>query len=107
LSIGDWTNSAINLVIGVLLGWSAHGLIGLTTSAFWPLAILIPALFLGVLLLDWYVDAISERLFPTGVKPATTPNRKPLARRLSLPSGLAIGLIAAWLGLGLPFLGTI
>lgn len=106
MSIGDWVNSALNLVIGLLLGWAAYGLLGLVTTAFWPLIIVIPALFLGVLLLDSGLARVFERFLPTGIKPAATPRRKPLPRRLSLPLGLAFGLVAAWLGLSLPFIGT-
>ena len=106
VNIGDWFNSAVNLVIGILLGWAAYKLIGLMTTAFWPVAILIPVLFLGVLLLDRGMDVVFERFFPSGVKPARNPPPKPVGRRLSLPLGLSIGLVVAWLGFGLPFLGA-
>lgn len=107
MKLGDWANSAVNLVIGVLLGWSANGLIGLMTSTFWPLAIIIPVLFIVVLLLDGWFSAAVDKVFPTGVKPAATKRRNPLARRLSLPLGFAIGLVVARLGFGLPFLTAI
>ncbi len=107
MNIWDWANSATNLVVGLLLGWAAYGLVGLMTTAFWPLAIIIPVLFLGVLLLDSALNAVSEKFFPGGVKRPRIPRQKPLGRRLSLPLGLAIGLVVAWLGLDLPILGTI
>ena len=107
MTFGDWANSAVNLVIGVLLGWAAYGLIGLLTSAFWPLAIIIPAMFLGVLLFDSALSHVFEKILPIGVRPADNPVRKPWPRRLSLPVGLAVGLVLAWLGFSLPFIGVL
>jgi hypothetical protein len=49
---------------------------------------------------------VFERFFPSGVKVARNPRAKPHGRRLSLPLGLAIGLVVAWLGFGFPFLGA-
>lgn len=106
MGIGDWANAMINFLIGLILGWAANGLVSLVTTAFWPLAILIPTLFLGVLLFDSWFSSVVDKIFPSGVKPAKRPVRRPLARRLGLPLGLAIGLVVAWLGLGLPFVGS-
>ncbi|MEM6636115.1 MAG: hypothetical protein AAF667_09510 [Pseudomonadota bacterium] len=107
MDLWEWGNSAANLVIGILLGWAADGLIGLTTTPFWPMAILIPLLFLGVVLFDRGFSALIDRFIMGGVKPSLTPRRKPLLRRLSLPVGLAIGFALSRLGIDLPFLGTV
>ena len=110
MQVGDWANAAINLVIGVLLGSAADGLVQLATTAFWPLAVVIPLLFAGVFLFSWVLDMLTDRLFSIGVRPARTPKeegRTPLLRLLSLPVGLVLGVALARLGLDETILGAI
>jgi hypothetical protein len=110
MQVGDWANAAINLVIGVLLGSAADGLVQLATTAFWPLAVVIPLLFAGVFLFSWVLDMLTDRLFTIGVRPARTPKeegRTPLLRLLSLPVGLVLGVALARLGLDETILGAI
>ena len=110
MQIGDWFTAAINLVIGVLLGSAADGLVQLATTAFWPLAVVIPLVFAGVLLFSWVLDLLTDRLFAIGVRPARKPKeegRTPLLRLLSLPVGLVLGVALARLGLDDTILGAI
>jgi len=101
MQVGDWFNAAINLVIGVLLGSAANGFVQLATTAFWPLAVVIPLLFAVVFLFSRVLDVLTERLFTIGVRPARKPKeegRIPLPRLLSLPAGLVLGVALARLG---------
>jgi len=82
----------------------------LATTAFWPLAVVIPLLFAGVFLFSWVLDMLTDRLFTIGVRPARTPKeegRTPLLRLLSLPVGLVLGVALARLGLDETILGAI
>lgn len=105
MGVGNWIDSTVNVAIGFLLGRSAYGLTKLMTTALWPLAIIIPIIFLALWGFENWFSGTVDKLFPSGIKPANRPTRKPLARRLSLPFGFAIGVIVSWLGLGLHFLG--
>jgi len=111
MTVGDWVNSAAMLAMGVLLGLVVHNLSKLVgTAYFWPMLILIPVLFGGVILLDRVVDGLFERIFPSGVKAAPKPQgkaRRPLALLLSLPTGFTIGVIGAQFGLSALVLETI
>lgn len=104
MTFGDWANSAVNLVIGCFLGTAAYGIIKLSTTSFWPLAIMIPLLFFGIFVIDLALDRIFHAALPGGTKPATKPKKKPVLRRLSLPTGLVIGFLLAWVGIGQPLL---
>lgn len=102
MQVGDWFTAAINLVIGVLLGSAADGLVKLATTAFWPLAVVIPLLLAGVFLFSWVLDVLTDRLFTIGIRPARKPKqegRTPLPRFLSLPVGVVLGVAIARLGL--------
>lgn len=102
MQVGDWFNAAINLVIGVLLGSAADGLVQLATTAFWPLALVIPLLFAGVFVFSWLLDLLTDRFFTIGVRPAPKrqePVHTPLPRLLSLALGLVLGVALARLGL--------
>lgn len=99
---GDWTNAALLLAVGFFLGLAGSNMVKLLGTPFWPLVILIPALFGGVVLFDMLLDRVVNRILPSGLKPATQPKtkeRKPLALLFSLPAGFLIGLIGATLGL--------
>lgn len=106
----NWFDAAIKLVIGVLLGSAADGLVQLATTAFWPLAVVIPLLFAGVFLFSWMLDLLTDRLFTVGVRPARKPKeegRTPLPQLLSLPVGIILGVALARLGLDNTVLGMI
>jgi hypothetical protein len=110
MQLGDWINAAISLVIGVLLGSAADGLVQTATTAFWPVAVITPLLFAGAFLVMWVSDKLLDRLFPIGVRPATKPQtsgRAPLPRLLSLPVGVVLGLVLARLGLDDTILGML
>jgi len=106
----NWFDAAIKLVIGVLLGSAADGLVQLATTAFWPLAVVIPLLFAGVFLFSWMLDLLTDRLFTVGVRPARKPKEEgctPLPQLLSLPVGIILGVALARLGLDNTVLGMI
>jgi len=66
------------------------------------MTIIIPVLFGGLFLFVLFLDGQIDRIFPGGVKPASrteAKQRRPLALLLSLPSGIAIGVIGAQFGL--------
>jgi hypothetical protein len=98
----DWMLAAMTFAIGVLLGVALDGLIQLVASGAWiavsKLAVFFVALFLIARTQEW----LGEKLFPSGIRPARTPGRDrktSRVRRLSLPAGLALGVIFAELGL--------
>ena len=102
MTIGDWLNSLINVVMGLLFGVAAHGLASLIGAGFWVLAILVSAPFVLVLFFDQALDRLTQRLLPSVMRPARTsapPRGKPLARTLSLPAGFVLGVLAAELDL--------
>lgn len=103
MGILDWINTALNLVLGVLLGNVIAGLVQLVATGFWVLAILMPVLFAGLLLFGGLIDGLVDRVFPSGIRPARKPKarrRLPLLRRLSLPVGIVVGVALAQVGLG-------
>jgi hypothetical protein len=100
--VGNWANTAVNFVIGTLLGVAINGLIQLVFTGAWVavlnLSVLAVTLFCILLLHDW----LGNKLFPGGIRPAREPekgSRTPLARRLGLPVGLVVGVLLAALGL--------
>lgn len=108
MQTGDWFNSAANVAIGVLLGSAAHGLVQLITTGFWPVAMILTLIFGGVILFELVSDKLFNRLFSTGIRPATKPQtsgRKPLPRILSLPTGFIFGVSMVALGLDKTLLG--
>ena len=110
MQVGDWANAAVNIVLGVFLGVVIDGLLQLATTAFWPVAVIAPLLFAGVILLERVTDKLIDPIFPSGVRPARKPRakgRKPLLRLLSLPVGLIVGMALARLGLGDAILGML
>ncbi len=111
MRIMDWFNTAVNIVVGVLLGIGIAGLVQLITTGFWFVAILIPILFAGVLLFDSLINGLVDRIFSTGIRSPRRPKarrrRAPLLKRLSLPVGILIGIALAQVGLGDPLLGII
>lgn len=103
MGLWDWINSAAFLAMGVFLGLAVNAMVQLVGTPFWPFIVIIPLLFGGVLLLDDLLDRLTGRILPGGVKPAPESHpkaRRPLVLLLSLPMGLAIGLIGAQVGLG-------
>ena len=109
MQLGDWFNAAVSLVVGVLLGWAADGLVQLVTTAFWPLAVVIPLLFAGVFVFSWLLDVLTNRFFSIGVRPARERKQDghmPLPRLLGLAMGLVLGVALARLGLDDVILGA-
>ena len=105
---GDWANAAVNLLMAVFLGIIISGLVQLISTDLWPAALLIVVLAAVLLFLESWVDVLFEKVFPSGIRPGHKSNkvrRAPTARRLSLPSGLVLGIVLAGLGLGDRFLG--
>ncbi len=103
MQLGDWLNGAALLAVGVFLGLAIHNMAQLVGTAFWPMIIIIPVLFGGVFLLVLVFDGLIDRIFPSGIVPATqqkTKERRPLALLSSLPTGIIIGVIGAHFGLG-------
>lgn len=101
MQFGDWMNMIVLVILGVLLGVAIDGLVRLLTTAFWPVAVIIPFLFISVLLLGELFDGFVDRIFPSGIRPARKPktaNRTPLLRLLSLPIGFMVGITLARLG---------
>lgn len=110
MQAGDWINATVNIVCGVFMGVAAERLIRLTTTDFWPLAVLISLLAAGLIFYVSLFDSLVDRVFSSGIRPAHKPQtvrRVPLLRRLSLPAGLVFGVVLASLGLGDGLLGWI
>lgn len=109
MEVGDWANTAVNLVLGVFVGIAIHGLMQLITTAFWPVAIVISLLFAVVPLIDYWLDWLIDRVFPSGIRAARKPQaegRTPLPRLLSLPAGLIVGVALARLDLDNAIVGA-
>lgn len=108
MEAGDWINSAINIAIGVLLGSVFYGLAQLVAGGSWLMALILLFLGAGLFLFMVLFDKLFDRLFPTGIRPARTPQAKrpkPLLRVLSLPFGFILGVVLAVLGLDTTLLG--
>lgn len=108
MKTSDWFDAVMNVVIGVFLG------VAMVASGSWFIAVLIPlsaaVLFFYMSLFDRLFDRLIDKVFPSGIRPAhkSKKTRKtPLAKRLSFPLGLVLGIILAALGLGDRFLGWI
>jgi hypothetical protein len=102
MQLGDWLNAATLLIIGVLLGIAIDAMAQLATTPYWPLVILIPLMFGGVLLLDGLLNRLANRIFPSAIRTvgkSESKPRKPLALLLSLPAGLILGIVLARFGL--------
>lgn len=102
LQAGDWANAAVKVVIGVLLGASISGVAQLILTGAWFAVFNIGVLSVVLFLIVVLHERLGEILFPSGIRPARKPKparKVPLARRLSLPAGLVLGVFLASLGL--------
>lgn len=102
MGTGDWINAAINVLIGVLLGFVIYGLVQLVASGSWLMAMILVLLGGGLFLFMILQDKLFDRLFSIGIRPARNPQPqlpKPLLRVLSLPLGFILGVVLAFLGL--------
>ena len=101
--LSDWFNSAGLCIVGLYLGLVVHGMSQLIgTALFWPILFIIVIMWGTMCFFDNIISGVFDWMFPNGIKPATGPptkERKPLARLLSLPSGIVLGVIFAELGL--------
>ena len=108
MQAGDWIYAMVNVVVGVFLGVVIEGLVRLMTTAFWPVAVLILLPSAALFFFESLFDGLVDRVFSRGIRPARKPqtgNRTPL--RLSLPTGVVLGVVFARLGLGNRLLGWI
>ena len=86
MQAGDWINATVNVVIGVLLGVVIVSLFQLITTAFWPVAVFIPLLAAAVFFFWSLIDRLAERVFPSGIRPAHSPQQtRRVARALRHP----------------------
>lgn len=103
MELGDWFSGAGLCIVGLYLGLVVHGLSLLVgTALFWPMLIFIMMMWGIMCLFDNVIGRFFGWMFPSGVKPATSPSakeRKPLARLLSLPCGIVLGVILGAFGL--------
>ena len=100
---GHWLDAAVSIVVGVFLGIAIDGLVLLMTTAFWPLAVIMPLLAAAFFLLDSWFGRLIDKVFPNGIRAARKPKkpgRKPLLLVLSLPVGVVLGVVLARLGIG-------
>lgn len=102
MQAGDWANAAVNVVVGAFLGMAINGLVQLMSTGFWSVAVLIVVLAAVLFSSALWFDGLVEKVFPSGIRRARKSKKVrkvPLARRLSLPSGLVLGIVLAGLGL--------
>ena len=107
---GDWFTAAINLALGVLLGFVAYGLLELVAGGSWLMALILLILAAGLFLFMVLSDKLLDRLFTIGIRPANTAGPKPPKPRLavlSLPAGFVLGVGLALLGLDKTLLGLL
>ena len=107
MTIGDWLNSLVNIVVGLLFGVAAYELGALIGVGQWVTAVFIIVLVVVFLFFVQVFDRLMDWLLPSDIRAAIRSaripaprQRKPLARTLSLPAGLVLGVLAAALGLG-------
>jgi hypothetical protein len=102
MTISDWFNSLVNVVVGLFSGMAAYLLATLIGTGDWIFAMGIIVPFVGLFFFSEALARLIDWLFPSGIRPARIPTprqRKPLARTLSLPAGFALGVLAAALEL--------
>lgn len=99
---GHLASSAVNVVIGVLLGVAINGLVQLMFTGAWAAVFNIAVLSAVLFFIVFLHDRLGKKLFPSGIQPArgSEGERKtPLVRRLSLPAGVVLGVFFTSLGL--------
>ncbi|MEQ8366858.1 MAG: hypothetical protein RIB61_09130 [Roseicyclus sp.] len=104
----DWISAAFVVALGVMFGILADNLARLSAATFWPVLIFSVASVFGVLAIDRAVSWLSERVFPSGIRTVRSPKpegRRPLGLLLSLPAGVALGVVLAALGYDRAILG--
>ena len=106
---GDWLNAAVNLAIGVLMGIALAYSIQLVSTGYGLMAVVTLVFVGGLLLFERLLDKFIEKVFPSGIRPARKPTKRPapLPRRLSLPAGLVLGVVSVQLGWSEAILGLI
>jgi uncharacterized membrane protein YfcA len=110
MTLGDWSASATNATIGFLLGLAGYGLAKLFFAGAWSMAMAVVLPFAALFVFIRLFDGLTERIFPSGIRPARTsqaPESKPLLRRLSFPAGFLLGALAGVLGLSDQILGAL
>jgi hypothetical protein len=110
MTLGDLSNSATNALIGFFLGMAGFGLAKLLFAGAWAMALAVILPFAALFVFIRLFDGLTERIFPSGIRPARTPQapeRKPLMHRLSLPAGFLLGALAGVLGLSDQILGAL
>lgn len=98
----DGVLAAMAFVIGILLGVALNGVIRLVASGAWIAVANLAVLFVALLLIGRLHEWLGDKLFPSGICRARTAGsgqRTSRLRPLSLPVGLALGVIFAELGL--------
>ena len=108
MGVGDWLNTTVNFLIGILLGSVAYGLVQLFASGSWLMALMLIVLGGGFFLFMVLSDKLFDKVFPIGIRPAKNPTPqppKPLLRVLGLPFGLMVGVVLAFLDLDGALLG--
>ena len=106
MTAGDWFNSVVNVVLGLLSGIVVYKLLLMVTTGYWGAAIII-VLGVGFLaMVERGVDHLFDWLFPSGIRAPQKHYEKtkaPLARRISFPLSFVLGAIVALIGLDSSF----
>jgi uncharacterized membrane protein YfcA len=99
---GHWVTSAVNVVIGVLLGVVINSVVQLMFTGAWAGVLTIVVLSASLFFIVFLHDRLGNMLFPSGIRPARKPEKvrkKPMLRRVSLPAGIVLGFVLAYFGL--------
>lgn len=114
MELGDWFNAVANLVIGILLGFVAFGMVQLVARSAWSMIVVLLAFGGGLyalMMLDEKFSRWFDRLFGgASIRSAKNPKPeppRPLMRVWSLPLGLLAGVVLARLGLDSTLLALI
>jgi hypothetical protein len=97
MTLGDWSTSATNALIGFFLGMAGHGLAKLLFAGAWSMAFAVILPFAALFVFISLFDGLTERIFPIGIRPARTPgtpDRKPPAGSAFRPGSFS----ARWPG---------
>ncbi len=97
----DWIYSSMYVAVGLLSVLTAEGLAMLVVTECWPLVLVVPILIASPVLFEKVFKELIDWVFPRNATSPRGPDSNgdtPVVRLLSLPFGVALGVVFALLG---------